>query len=57
MRILITGGAGFLGARLAREILQRGQLAGQTVRELGPFYLVAFLVLALVSYVPASILR
>ena len=34
MRILITGGAGFLGARLAREILQRGQLAGQTVREL-----------------------
>jgi tripartite ATP-independent transporter DctM subunit len=30
---------------------------GQTVRELGPFYLVAFLVLALVSYVPASILR
>jgi len=30
---------------------------GQTVRELGPFYLVAFGVLALVSYVPASILR
>lgn len=30
---------------------------GQTVRELGPFYLVAFLVLALVSYVPASILH
>jgi tripartite ATP-independent transporter DctM subunit len=30
---------------------------GHTVRELGPFYLVAFLVLALVSYVPASILR
>ncbi|MNU03451.1 DctM-like transporter [compost metagenome] len=30
---------------------------GQTVRELGPFYLVAFLVLALVSYVPAAILR
>ena len=30
---------------------------GQTVRELGPFYLVAFTVLALVSYVPASILR
>lgn len=30
---------------------------GQTVRELGPFYLVAFAVLALVSYVPASILR
>ena len=30
---------------------------GQTVRELGPFYLVAFGVLALVSYVPAAILR
>ena len=30
---------------------------GQTVRELGPFYLVAFGVLALVSYVPASILK
>jgi TRAP-type transport system large permease protein len=30
---------------------------GETVRELGPFYAVAFLVLALVSYVPASILK
>jgi tripartite ATP-independent transporter DctM subunit len=30
---------------------------GQTVRELGPFYLVAFLVLALVSYVPVAILK
>src|SRR5574343_357345 len=30
---------------------------GQTVRELVPFYLVAFGVLALVSYVPASILK
>jgi tripartite ATP-independent transporter DctM subunit len=30
---------------------------GQTVRELGPFYLVAFGVLALVSYVPLSIIR
>lgn len=30
---------------------------GETVRELGPFYLVAFGVLAIVSYVPASILR
>ena len=34
MRSLVTGGAGFLGARLAREILRRGQLAGQTVTEL-----------------------
>jgi tripartite ATP-independent transporter DctM subunit len=30
---------------------------GETVRELLPFYAVVFLVLALVSYVPASILR
>ena len=30
---------------------------GETVRAMSPFYLVAFLVLALVSYVPASILR
>jgi len=30
---------------------------GQTVRELGPFYLVAFGVLALVSYVPGLILK
>ena len=30
---------------------------GETVRELGPFYLVAFSVLLLVSYVPASILK
>lgn len=30
---------------------------GETVRELGPFYLVAFTVLFLVSYVPAFILR
>jgi TRAP-type transport system large permease protein len=30
---------------------------GETVRELGPFYLVAFTVLFLVSYVPALILR
>ena len=34
MRILITGGAGFVGARLAREILKRGQLNGQSVTEL-----------------------
>ena len=30
---------------------------GETVRELGPFYAVAFLVLLLVSYVPATILK
>lgn len=30
---------------------------GETVRELGPFYAVAFLVLLLVSYVPASIFK
>jgi tripartite ATP-independent transporter DctM subunit len=30
---------------------------GETVRELGPFYLVAFAVLFLVSYVPAMIIR
>ncbi len=32
--MLITGGAGFLGARLARQLLGRGQLAGQTIDEL-----------------------
>jgi len=31
MKLLITGGAGFLGARLARTLLARGQLAGQTI--------------------------
>jgi TRAP-type C4-dicarboxylate transport system permease large subunit len=30
---------------------------GATVRAMGPFYLVAFVVLALVSYVPAFVLR
>jgi tripartite ATP-independent transporter DctM subunit len=30
---------------------------GETVRAMGTFYLVAFVVLAIVSYVPASILR
>jgi nucleoside-diphosphate-sugar epimerase len=29
MRLLITGGAGFIGARLARALLARGQLSGQ----------------------------
>jgi nucleoside-diphosphate-sugar epimerase len=31
MKVLITGGAGFLGARLARTLLARGHLAGRPV--------------------------
>ncbi len=31
MKLLITGGAGFVGARLARTLLQRGQLGGQAI--------------------------
>jgi D-erythronate 2-dehydrogenase len=31
MKLLITGGAGFIGARLARTLLERGTLAGQTI--------------------------
>jgi D-erythronate 2-dehydrogenase len=34
MKLLITGGAGFLGVRLARELLQRGSLAGQPINQL-----------------------
>lgn len=34
MRILITGGAGFVGARLARELLKRGELNGRAITQL-----------------------
>jgi nucleoside-diphosphate-sugar epimerase len=34
MKVLITGGAGFLGARLARTILQKGELCGQAIQSL-----------------------
>ena len=34
MQLLITGGGGFVGARLARTLLARGQLGGQTIERL-----------------------
>jgi D-erythronate 2-dehydrogenase len=34
MNLLITGGAGFIGARLARTLLARGSLAGQRIERL-----------------------
>lgn len=34
MKILITGGSGFIGTRLARELLKRGELAGREISEL-----------------------
>ena len=33
MKLLITGGAGFLGVRLARTLLAKGTLAGQTLTQ------------------------
>lgn len=34
MKLLITGGTGFIGARLARTLLARGQLCGQALTQL-----------------------
>ena len=34
MKLLITGGGGFVGARLARTLLARGTLAGQAIQQL-----------------------
>jgi len=34
MKLLITGGAGFVGTRLARRLLERGTLAGQPIDSL-----------------------
>jgi D-erythronate 2-dehydrogenase len=34
MKLLITGGAGFVGARLARTLLARGRLDGQTLERI-----------------------
>jgi nucleoside-diphosphate-sugar epimerase len=34
MKLLITGGTGFVGSRLARELLKRGSLSGQRIERL-----------------------
>ena len=34
MKLMITGGGGFLGARLARTLLARGTLAGQRIERI-----------------------
>lgn len=34
MKLLVTGGGGFLGARLARELLKKGELGGRSITEL-----------------------
>ena len=34
MKLMITGGAGFVGARLARELLRTGTLAGRRIEQL-----------------------
>src|ERR1700704_729629 len=51
MRVVITGGAGFLGSRLARSILERGELtdASGARRTVGKF--------VLIDVVPASSAR